>query len=284
MDFNPRSPCGERHRYLKNEYEQLAFQSTLPLRGTTPISKKRIRAVGISIHAPLAGNDQSVTGLTLTPGISIHAPLAGNDRCARPARTWTTYFNPRSPCGERPATRVSPNPSLSFQSTLPLRGTTALLSRRILLHNISIHAPLAGNDKVRKYTYAMDAISIHAPLAGNDLAYRGDTRRSANFNPRSPCGERLLASQWRAHSLLFQSTLPLRGTTETSKLTAQNLIFQSTLPLRGTTYMFGYRACQNFYFNPRSPCGERPVQRLSGPVGHGISIHAPLAGNDTWWR
>ena len=55
-------------------------------------------------------------------------------------------FNPRSPCGERPA----PSPRFilvfGFQSTLPVWGATG--SNAISAHktHISIHAPRVGSD------------------------------------------------------------------------------------------------------------------------------------------
>ena len=55
-------------------------------------------------------------------------------------------FNPRSPCGERPVHN---------------RGGLCTMS-------ISIHAPLAGSDRVRGDGAAVLVISIHAPLAGSD--------------------------------------------------------------------------------------------------------------------
>ena len=56
-DFNPRSPCGERH------------DKTIPPAAATLIS----------IHAPLAGSDFLRDGGIQPNGISIHAPLAGSD-------------------------------------------------------------------------------------------------------------------------------------------------------------------------------------------------------------
>ena len=35
FDFNPRSPCGERRRQLKEIFMFGIFQSTLPMRGAT---------------------------------------------------------------------------------------------------------------------------------------------------------------------------------------------------------------------------------------------------------
>ena len=101
---------------------------------------------------------------------------------------------------------------------------------------ISIHTPLAGSDEYTLSSSSTEPISIHTPLAGSDPAV------------------------WVSiiATLLFQSTLPLRGATATD---------------------FG-QGKRTLDFNPHSPCGERPGL----PHGHGggvdISIHTPLAGSD----
>ena len=59
----------------------------------------------------------------------------------------------------------------------------------------------------------LSMISIHAPLAGSDGQWRNQKSRADNFNPRSPCGERLYGVQFGIFFNLFQSTLPLRGAT-----------------------------------------------------------------------
>ena len=58
---------------------------------------------------------------------------------------------------------------VQFQSTLPVRGATVNLTTVVAIAVISIHAPRAGSDITSPQT--MDA--------------------TGNFNPRSPCGERL---------------------------------------------------------------------------------------------
>ncbi len=124
-NFNPRSPCGERHRRRVAHHAGDEFQSTLPVRGATLPQRAPLRHMGISIHAPRAGSDSSTIS-----SMSVRS-----------------YFNPRSPCGERRFadgtfefwrtisihapragsdqermdTRVVPLP---FQSTLPVRGAT----------------------------------------------------------------------------------------------------------------------------------------------------------------
>ena len=78
--------------------------------------------------------------------ISIRAPLVGSDNAEAEPVVLYKDFNPRSPCGERPA--------------------PAVVAARLGV--ISIRAPLAGSD--RKFGSGCDgsAISIRAPLAGSD--------------------------------------------------------------------------------------------------------------------
>ena len=80
-----------------------------------------------------------------------------------------TNFNPRSPHGERPASPLSSS----------------------ILRMISIHAPRTGSDsKYMRDVLDYLKISIHAPRTGSDEANHIFFGFFANFNPRSPHGER----------------------------------------------------------------------------------------------
>ena len=122
------------------------FQSTLPARGATPVLMAAARGTDISIHAPRTGSDF---------------------RCWR-AFWFTSYFNPRSPHGERPGLHQRCKVRVRFQSTLPARGATQTQMKVVL------------------YT----CISIHAPRTGSDDAEPAERRTRQYFNPRSPHGER----------------------------------------------------------------------------------------------
>ena len=100
--------------------------------------------------------------------ISTHAPRAGSDTGPSPCRLSESYFNPRSPCGERRVYRHYHYELGIFQPTLPVRGATPPTS-----------APRTPCQ-----------ISTHAPRAGSDVARLDGVYRPAYFNPRSPCGER----------------------------------------------------------------------------------------------
>jgi len=56
--------------------------------------------------------------------ISIHASLAGSDTSNLKSQTNRKNFNPRFPCGKRPAKTSNWQVLNGFQSTLPLREAT----------------------------------------------------------------------------------------------------------------------------------------------------------------
>ena len=98
--FNPRSPYGERHLMRICQEGFSKFQSTLPLRGAT----------------------------SNRPKIPIQPP----------------NFNPRSPYGERP-TPPRPERMLKiFQSTLPLRGATRMWDHKNSQSGFQSTLPLRG--------------------------------------------------------------------------------------------------------------------------------------------
>ena len=69
---------------------------------------------------------------------------------ARPATAvgvcMAAYFNPRAPCGARLTFFLMRRPQNLFQPTRPLRGATHALRDAIAAVDISTHAPLAGRD------------------------------------------------------------------------------------------------------------------------------------------
>ena len=87
---------------MNRKEEMPLFQSTLPMRGATEDAAYMIPKGAISIHAPHAGSDNEVN-----ENVKLD-----------------TNFNPRSPCGERPA----------------------FSAPEAMLFAISIHAPHAGSD------------------------------------------------------------------------------------------------------------------------------------------
>ena len=102
LHFNPRSPHGERRKVVTRPTKCTRCISIhAPRTGSdfARLPKRQYRR--ISIHAPRTGSDPSSNGLIWVQGISIHAPRTGSDTSPISSEKLTTYFNPRSPHGER---------------------------------------------------------------------------------------------------------------------------------------------------------------------------------------
>ena len=123
-----------------------------------------------------------------------------------------------------------------------------------------------------------------------------------NFNPRAPCGARLVLVGTAYLAWSFQSTRPMRGATEHPESQRQFQPFQSTRPMRGATYSWPeWRALRLISIHAphagRDSSGQcaagtavqfqstRPMRGATcagwnGLLGLVISIHAPHAGRD----
>ena len=153
--------------------------------------------MAISIHAPREGSDGTDEILAVVYAISIHAPREGSDKAGSGGSPDIEDFNPRSPRGERRERHYSLNANDGFQSTLPARGATKVSDNKVLCNAISIHAPREGSD-----SGVLD--SVQFALFQSTLPARGATgvgcnciNTGADFNPRSPRGERRPAcSRW----------------------------------------------------------------------------------------
>ncbi len=215
MYFNPHSPCGERrnrgdgHPY-RYQFQStlpvwgatdthvcmprcLAFQSTLPVWGATWLWSRGTRSrMEFQSTLPVWGATKRFAVLARNHDISIHTPRVGSDGCCHnPLGTGRKYFNPHSPCGERPDSfqmldsaikisihtpRVGSDLLLmllilvlgSFQSTLPVWGATILLHPPKMRIVISIHTPRVGSDVYNLHHKSIQDISIHTPRVGSD--------------------------------------------------------------------------------------------------------------------
>ena len=124
----------------------------------------------------------------------------------------------------------------SFQPTRPLRGAT-LEDRAVL-------------DKER--------FQPTRPLRGATSLMMTNTSAADYFNPRAPCGARLLCDLNKRAGIEFQPTRPLRGATLGAKTVLQHIRISTHAPLAG-----------------------RDVRHAAIPGAKiTISTHAPLAGRD----
>ena len=169
------------------------------------------------------------------------------------------YFNPRAPCGARPASPPFCGHEWPFQSTRPMRGATQILrcdmagkvfqSTRPMRGATGNHAqikqpktdfnpraPCGARRGVVILRAPVVRISIHAPHAGRDNSLCISRDRPTDFNPRAPCGARPDTNHDFIKSFTISIHAPHAGRDQTS----------AELPAAAT------------YFNPRAPCGARP--------------------------
>ena len=124
-DFNPRAPCGARHRHIVKFTPRIIFQSTRPVWGATHSLQSQAKLRQFQSTRPVWGATSSsfhlacspspfqstrpVWGATVRPAvrpaqrssISIHAPRVGRDPTRPATAVSIRYFNPRAPCGAR---------------------------------------------------------------------------------------------------------------------------------------------------------------------------------------
>ena len=175
--------------------------------------------------------------------VSIHALLA---ECDLPVINFFSVaggFNPRTPCGVRRQIPAYRSEGVRFQSTHSLRSATFSIVFYKLQDKVSIHALLAECDRPISHTIF---------IAGR-------------FNPRTPCGVRLFIRPPLHLVTKFQSTHSLRSATprklsfsECKAVSIHALLAECDLP-------FLVVATSYTGFNPRTPCGVRPICRIGLP-------------------
>ena len=203
---------------LVNRYA-VVFQSTLPARGATcPCPRPA--------SPPRHFNPRSPHGERQI----ISHPLQDVKRYFNPRsphgerlffalfRASLRHFNPRSPHGERRDWRAEPAATPRFQSTLPARGATKHIAHILAILVISIHAPRTGSDQGFAPSLKWNQL-FQSTLPARGATSRGGTKQSpgrfqstlpargattsdsagtgtsADFNPRSPHGERRAQNQ-----------------------------------------------------------------------------------------
>ena len=300
--FNPRAPCGARQLIVAVSTILTTFQPTRPLRGaTTCIDGLPFTSV-ISTHAPLAGRDPPEPPEDTPEIISTHAPLAGRDfrflhelndtdistHAPLAGRDYVTHirnrsrrnFNPRAPCGARQTAQADLQPEQNFNPRAPCGARprpkrpkpprayfnprapcgARLIGSRIRVQHTKFQPtrPLRGATCTETNSFPSAIISTHAPLAGRDARHSSGFMIE-NISTHAPLAgrDRVIAKHGRK-SVKFQPTRPLRGAT--------NKRLQINI--------------RHSNFNPRAPCGARPMtEAAQSPIV--ISTHAPLAGRDS---
>ena len=147
------------------------------------------------------------------------------------------YFNPRPPCGGRRGQTMRLTSPQSFQSTSPVWRTTARI--------VNISPALF--------------ISIHVPRVEDDTIINIVEDAGAYFNPRPPCGGRPRKPKKSLSHGTFQSTSPVWRTTADYCMACSSRTISIHVPRVEDDDSRAGICYQVLYFNPRPPCGGRPL-------------------------
>ena len=169
-----------------------------------------------------------------------------------------SYFNPRSPHGER-QTGSGRNFGISnFNPRSPHGERLAARRKGKRQRGISIHAPRMGSDPQTTAPSDTGFISIHAPRMGSDLSDRSRENKMSISIHAPRMGSDSTRFKSNIANAVFQSTLPAWGATAHVLLSRKlHVLFQSTLPAWGATVLSSLTVASVIHFNPRSPHGER---------------------------
>ena len=169
------------------------------------------------------------------------------------------YFNPRTPCGVRRQLLRRTLQRETFQSTHPLRGATLCSLFVCVMRTISIHAPLAGCD-----------YSVHLFLLS-----------PLYFNPRTPCGVRLLELTAEYCACDISIHAPLAGCDQFSTSSRRKRFHFNPRTPCGVRPLQAPRLPFRLYFNPRTPCGVRQINFFFVLYGNKFQSTHPLRGATT---
>ena len=189
-------------------------------------------------------------------------------------------FNPRPPCGGRHGSEIRSRGRLRFQSTPPVWGATKAWEASLRRGVFQSTPPVWGATGQLLDVGDELVISIHAPRVGGDHPWRGGCFPRADFNPRPPCGGRLVRQTSGPPGGYFNPRPPCGGRPLEHRPPEIVLRISIHAPRVGgdlhlRPYSYRFR-----HFNPRPPCGGRQERMLQQAQIAEISIHAPRVGGD----
>ena len=238
--------------------EPTLFQSTRPAWGATRDLREVQRLVGVSIHAPRVGRDLALLlAEHLSESFNPRAPRGARHRPS--ARTiHPSCFNPRAPRGARLLrAERSPEPTL-FQSTRPAWGATNFLPQEIDSHrSFNPRAPRGARPRLSRSRHSI-----------------------GRFNPRAPRGARLRRTFCLRPSLLFQSTRPAWGATETRQCKRRGFRCFNPRAPRGARHALKAQQVGDIVFQSTRPAWGATLAEHRLVLLEEVSIHAPRVGRD----
>ena len=211
----------------------------------------------------------------LGAGVSIHALLAECDSGTGSLGAVVSGFNPRTPCGVRRSSTLTPRGFPWFQSTHSLRSATSSAATVRRRRAVSIHALLAECDvPQRRFTIHPVRFNPRTPC-GVRLCPGGGSRQRRGFNPRTPCGVRRANQARRALPERFQSTHSLRSATDGSNVHSGQVVVSIHALLAECDRGTGRSRRRQYGFNPRTPCGVRLIGHARARMLCGFNPRTP---------
>ena len=125
LTFQPTLPARGATLQPRTSDAPRGFQPTLPARGATHTPHLTVRRWLFQPTLPARGATPARLPKNVSRLISTHAPRTGSDGRTASTRRTPSYFNPRSPHGERPPSPRCRTWASRFQPTLPARGATS---------------------------------------------------------------------------------------------------------------------------------------------------------------
>ena len=214
------------------------FLSTLSLRRATQTAYLFLTDRTISIHALLAESDRlwvcpDGSARLFLSTLSLRRATESQPPCARP----TTYFYPRSPCGERHNTASRIAAEKDFYPRSPCGERRVLMGGLSCERNFYPRSPCGERLTCKRAETAKTSFLSTLSLRRATCRTKHSTNPKNHFYPRSPCGERhqkhkkspcktlisihallaesdLWAMCWPAGGRTFLSTLSLRRATK----------------------------------------------------------------------
>jgi len=208
-------------------------------------------------RAPRGARRSSWRGKGSQQLVSIHAPREGRDRASLTYPTRPRGFNPRAPRGARRSASAGWLASSCFNPRAP-RGARLSGATSSTLHQVSIHAPREGRDR----------LSLSRRLL------------PSCFNPRAPRGARPSAVAIKVANREFQSTRPARGATENGSAGSLSARVSIHAPREGRDARRPGKIVRDAAFQSTRPARGATNYSCFLPIASIVSIHAPREGRD----
>ena len=205
-----------------------------------------------------------------------HSPCGERPDVDNPTGDNNQDFNPHSPCGERHRRYESVEILNYFNPHSPCGERPTMVGVPSSRSRFQSTLPLRGATHGGMGFTTNGKISIHTPLAGSDVIAEDVTCVLGDISIHTPLAgsDRRLLPGWNFQYISIHT--PLAGSDVTNILVDSPTVGISIhTPLAGSDHRSAPRQDAPCNFNPHSPCGERPARVVSSDVSSYFNPHSP---------